>query len=281
MKLRLWVARGLDMSRLGLAVLLAVLMGTLAAAAEPPPPIRAFPLATIESLGRDMARRDAAAWVASDALQAKVRDFQNAGLIGWIVVDVGENQRVRFLRDTGKGPEAGYDFDVSPSLATTLVPIGDRTLTADELSQLAAIATARRGMEGQPVCRSGYNHVALRDPEGGGWLVWMLAPMPAVNSIPFGGHYRFSVSKDGRTLLRRDALSASCISVSTDEIPKGLKDAVVGVGHLVSGTPVETHVFLQLQSKQTVLVIAGGRMWKIDRGRITDGGEAAVPKPAS
>src|SRR5688500_3686297 len=80
-----------------------------------PAPIREFDLPTIEALGREIMRQDHAAWVASDALTARVKDLKGAGLLGWIVVDNGPGKRVRFLRDVGKGLEAGYDIDVGPA----------------------------------------------------------------------------------------------------------------------------------------------------------------------
>jgi hypothetical protein len=258
----------------------ALLLATSATAQEPRPPIRSFDLSTTEALGRAMFRQDSAAWVATDALRSKVPDFGAAHLVGWIVEDHGGDQRVRFLRDVGRGVEAGYDVDVDRALKTQVSEPTDRTLTTEEIANFAALKSAAANMNGQPVCRPGYNHVVLKDPGGDGWLVWLLAPTPKLGAMPVGGHYRFTVSPDGRTVTRRDALSASCMV--TEPAPKGTpadgKLAASFVTHVVSATPVETHVFLQIQSGLPLFVGAGARIWAINAGHITDQGPIGSPK---
>lgn len=240
------------------------------------PAIRAFPLETIESLGRAIQRQDAAAWVASDALMAKVRNPASQHLLGWIVVSLGEAQRVRFLRDAGNGLEAGYDVDVAPNGKTSLSEPDDRRLTDVEKAMWAARSTALAGLAGEATCRPGYNTVVLKDPEQAGWLVWALAPMPSANVFPVGGHYRFSISADGTRILRRDALSASCMTMDPKAAGSpGRQPAAFGVSHIVSPTPVETHVLVHLQSGMPMIIGAGGRMWGLDKGRIRDMG--AIP----
>src|SRR4051794_4830347 len=103
---------------------LSLILGLLAGAAQaqpapsaraaetPRPPIRAFDIPTIERLGLEIYRQDTAAWVATDALRAKVPDLKAAHAIGWIVEPHGADERVRFLRDAGSGPEVGWDIDV-------------------------------------------------------------------------------------------------------------------------------------------------------------------------
>jgi len=259
--------------RLTLAAGLALVMAGSGHAQAPKPPIRAFDLKTTEALGQAMYRQDSAAWVATDALQAKVRDLGAAYLRGWIVEDRGDHQLVRFLRDTGAGLEAGYDIDVTPQFKATVLEPTERVLTAAELANYAAIQTANEAIRGQPICRAGYNHIVLKDPEREGWLVWLLAPMPARDAMPLGGHYRVSVTADGKTATQRDALSASCAVVGPPpKSPPGAQPAVAFVTHIVSPTPVETHVFLQIQSRHPLFVGAGDHVWSIERGHITDAG---------
>jgi hypothetical protein len=252
-------------------------------AADSPPPIREFSIATSERLGREMARQDAAAWVATDALRPHVPDPAAAHLRGWIVEDTATGQRVRFLRDDGHGLEAGFDVDVTPELKTSVSEPADRTLTAEEKARFAAWMTAATGLRGLPVCGPNYNHIVLKDPEGDGWLVWMLSPMPEMGAMPIGGHYRFTVSADGSAIIRRDALSASCYVIPKPDTKQG-KPAAVFVTHVVSPTPVETHVFAQLQNGTPLLVGAGEHMWVVyrghieDRGLLKDLGKAPQPK---
>jgi len=264
-----------------LAAALALAVVVPARAQETPrAPIRAFDLRTIEALGAAIYRQDSAAWVASDTLMAKVRDPGGQGLVGWIVVDAAPDQKVRFLRAHEGRIEAGYDILVTPSLKTTLSEPSDRTLTPDELAMFAARQTATANLTGVPVCRPGYNVVVAKDPERPGWLVWLLAPLPAANTYAIGGHYRFTVSPDGRSVLQRDALSASCMAMNPAELnlPKGAAPAAIGLTHIVSPTPVETHVFVNLQSRMPLMVGAGGRMWMVEGGRIREGPALPAPK---
>jgi hypothetical protein len=240
-------------------------------ASPAPPTIRAFDIPTLEALGLEIYRQDTAAWVGTDALRAVVPDLKAAHLRGWIVVPHGVDERVRFLRDAGQGLEAGYDIDVDSQRHGTVSEPSDRHLTPDEIAAFTARQTAAQNLPS--VCRPGYNSVVAKDPQGDGWLVWMLAPMPALGDIPVGGHYRFTISHDGKTMVRRDALFASCIVVTPPKSqPAGFKPAEVVVSHVVSPTPVETHVFLQLQAHLPMLVLAGDRKWLIEDGHIRDAG---------
>lgn len=260
------------------AIIGGLFLATTAGAQEvTPPPIRAFPIATIEALGREIYRQDTAAWVATDAITPLMQDFSKAHVVGWIVTPNGDGERVRFLRETGQGLEAYYDIDVDAQFHTRVFQAPDPHLTADEIAAFNARQTAGRDLP--TVCRPGYNSVVAKDPEGDGWLVWMLAPTPASGTIPVGGHYRFTISRDGKTVAQRDALSASCMVMDPKQgIPKGSKPAGVFVTHIVSPTPVETHVFLQIQAKLPMFVVAAGEIWKIDGGHITDQGKVGAPK---
>jgi hypothetical protein len=255
--------------RFVLAAGLTLALAYPASAADKPPPIRAFDIPTIERLGREIYRQDRAAWLATDALMAKVTDPEGVGLKGWIVDGEGGDEKVRFLRDTGGGLEAGYDIVVGDKGAGAVVEPADRSLTADERAAFAARQTAIKNLTG--VCRQGYNSVVVRDVEGDGWLVWLLAPSPARDLMPFGGHYRFSISADGQTVNRIDALSASCLTMSAKpNAPAGSTPAMLYVTHIVSPTPVETHVFLGLMYHLPIVVGTDkDAVWIVDKGKIS------------
>ncbi|HEV2532862.1 hypothetical protein [Phenylobacterium sp.] len=262
-----------------LLMALAALLTTVLAApvlAQPAAPtqapaIREFDIATIERLGRTIYRQDSAAWRATDALQAQLKDIHGAGVKGWIVEGEGDVQRVRFLRDVGHGLEAGYDVEVGPKGETRVSEPAERSLAPEERAAFAARQTAVAHLT--QVCRAGYNSVVLKDPGGDGWLVWLLAPMVKAGEVPIGGHYRFTISADGATVVRMDALSRSCLVMTAPAPASGIKPVAIFVTHVVSPTPVETHVFLQMQAGQPMYVMAGGQVWKID------GGHIAPPRP--
>ena len=251
---------------LGFLTLTDVAHGQAPATQQPaPPPIRAFDLPTLEKLGREIYRQDTAAWVATDALLAATPEAAKE-LRGWIVEDRGRGQVVRFLRAAGQGIELGYDVAVDEKRQTSISIPADRALSTEERAEHQAVETARANLPG--VCRPGYNSVVMKDPQGDGWLVWWLAPQPAKDTLPVGGHFRFTVSKDGGTVLRRDALSVSCLTITP---PVGVdgEAAAAFASHVVSPTPVETHVFVQLESGRPLFVLAGGYSWLVDGGKIT------------
>lgn len=247
---------------------LALLLACPAHGAEPPPPIRAFELPDLQKLGVALYRQDIAAWRATDALRAKVPDLAAAGVKGWLVEVDGEAAKVRFLRDTGAGLEAGYDVEVTSKGAGAVVEPSDRSLTAEERTMFAARQTAMANLPPK-LCRAGYNSAIVKDPDGDGWLVWMLAPSPAAGAIPVGGHFRFTISADGKTVERRDALSASCLVLQLPQLPAGAQPAGLVASHVVSPTPIETHVFLSLLYRQPFYVVTGkDQVWSVSGPRI-------------
>jgi hypothetical protein len=99
--------------------------------------------------------------------------------------------------------------------------------------------------------------------------VWLLAPSVSADAVPLGGHYRFMVSQDGRTLRRTDALSASCLLMDRRPPEKDGATTMMFVTHIVSPEPVETHVFLSLLYRTPIAVGTGDKkIWMVDGGKI-------------
>ncbi|KSB88654.1 hypothetical protein AS593_19640 [Caulobacter vibrioides] len=264
--------------RPALAVSLALLLSGLAppqpaapvskAPAAPAAPIQAYDLPRIEAFGRAIYRQDIAAWLASDALAAKVADLQGVGLKGWLVQDDGKTAKVRFLRDNGAGLEVAYDVVVDGKGAGPLTEPADRKLTDEERLTFSARQAA---IAVQPkTCRAGYNTAVIRNPDGEGWIVWLLAPSPAAGAVPVGGHYRIFVAGDGKTVQRVDALSASCLLIEKPKAADG-KPALAFASHIVSPTPVETHVFISSLYKLPLAVGTSTtkEVWLVDQGKIS------------
>lgn len=253
-----------------LAAWFAIQAAPVASQAVPPPPaaIRQFDLRTTERLGRAILRHDVAAARATDALLKTRPDPGKEGVVGWVVVEKGAADQVRFLRDTGSGPEAAYDVEVPARGEPKVSTPASRALAPEERTAFAARQAAVAAVPW--ACRPRYNAVVLKDPEGEGWLVWLLAPSPAAGVVPVGGHFRFSVTSDGKTVTRRDALSNSCLAIDPRQgLPKGAQPVAMVASHVVSPTPIETHVFLQLLHRLPMFVNAGGATWRIADGRIT------------
>lgn len=251
----------------------------LAAAPEPllaqtPAPAAAttevteWPLAKIAALGTDLYRHDQAAWVATDAFLEFLGDERPADIVGWIVTGKGTDLTVRFLRRTGDDLRPGWDIKVMDGVPGPVVPASDDAVLGErEKATFRARQTASSGL-GRAPCSRTMNAVVLADPDSEDWLVWLLTPVPNARSVPIGGHIRHRVSADGLTLLSREPLSRSCLTLESSTTPDGSTTAGLFATHIVSDTPVETHVFLSLQSGLPLYVGTGEIVWRVDGASI-------------
>lgn len=242
-------------------VALAALLGALVSPAvaqqraPDPIPIEEWSTDKVAAMGEAIYRQDVAAWVSTDALMAHLAGAEPpAGMAGWIVVDEGDAQRVRYVRQDGGTLKAAFDVVVRDGRAGP-VEVVDEALSASETARFRAHETAMANI-GRLRCSQPLNPVVLDDPDSDGWLVWLLASTTEANTIPMGGHYRFRISADGSTVLRRDMLSNSCLTMPLKPGAGG-QPAALMVTQIVSQGPVETHVFLSLQHRVPIYVIVG------------------------
>lgn len=244
------------------------------ATAEKRPAIRSFDLDTLGALGREIYRHDTLAWVATDTLFAEVdqKKLAEEGGAGWVVDTSGESAMVRFVREQGDTVEASYDVVFPKDGKPHVVVPGDRSLTKDQLARFHAARTAINTLIERrlPWCGGNPNFVVLPDPDGSGFLAYVLRAKPATDAVPIGGHYRITVADDGKTVEQVDQLFASCLTLSRHAPEtKGGDIVALSVTHVVSDTPLETHVFLSLQEKLPFSVITGdGRLWTVADGAI-------------
>lgn len=252
------------------AALLAVLLPSAAVAqrAPDPVPIEEWPLAKVSQMGLAIYRQDQAAWVSTDALVAHLAGASPSGdMAGWVVVEEDGVQRVRYLRRNGEELRAAFDIVVRDGKAGP-VQVVDGPLSEREEAQARARMTAAENI-GPLRCSQQMNAVAVDDPDSEDWLVWLLTPMPDGGQVPIGGHYRFRISGDGRTVLRRDQLSNTCFFA--ERPPAGQREnAMLFYTQIVSKTPVETHVFLSIQNQMTLVIVAGDRFYSVGGARIAD-----------
>jgi len=252
---------------------------------EPPPAIREFDLETLSRLGREIYRHDQLAWAATDVVVAKVGQARMTleGCRGWVVDTSGAAPLVRFVRKSAAGGEAAYDVRFPEDADPVFEVPTDRKLTPRQSSAQAALLTAFAPFQAgkYPMCRvrGDYNFVVLDDPSGDGFLVYILRPKDNADSIPIGGHYRISVTRDGKAIKQVDRLSADCLTMTRSE-PKGQGGEAVAIAmsHAVSPTPLETHVFLSLQEDLPFYVVTkDGRSWTVEKGKI----KAQTENPAA
>lgn len=235
-------------------------------------PIRAFDIATMERLGREIYEQDQLAWKASDVVFAKRTASQRGSdgmLSGWITGSVDGKPRVRFVKAAGSGIEALYDVVFDGGAGSFSMP-SDKTLSAEDVAQYDARMLALKGAANK--CSPNYNTVALKDPAGPGWLVWALAATTDSDPILVGGHFRFTISADGKSVVSRDEMSKGCLKFSRRELGRsGGEVAGLVLNHLISLTPVETQVFTQLSYQLRIFLgTLDGLAWKLDGGRITN-----------
>lgn len=253
-----------------LAILLsALLLAGAATADDAPPPIRSFDIPTLEKLAHDMYAQDQEAWKATDVLLAAHSESElHAGKIhGWIVETVSGNDVVRFIHDGDAGPEFAYDATFTGPGAPALSTPSNRALSGEERAQYDARVLALKNAS--KLCSDVLNTVALEDPERGGWVVWaMSATRTDPNVMILGGHTRFMISADGKTILRKDALTHDCVNLPKADPSKGTPAGVM-ITQVVSLVPVETLLFATLTYHEPLLVgTLDGKAWKVDAGRI-------------
>lgn len=213
----------------------------------PPAPIEVWSFEKMEVMGRAISRQDRAAIAASDVLHRRFPEGDPPGLTGWVVTDHGETQRVRFVLDDGSGPRAAWDVTVRGNRAGPLVQPADTALSSDELAQYRARMTAARNV---PPMRCGLlNSVVIRDPESDAWLVWLLASANDAHTLPFNGNFRFRISADGQTVLRRDQLFTHCYG--HPRRPSMVQETLM----LASGVPPsEVIVYLSIENGHEIAI---------------------------
>lgn len=237
----------------------ALLVGVLPAAAQNAPdpiPIEEWTTDKVVAMGQAIYDHDVAAWVSTDALLAHLGNGPPPpGMGGWIVVEEGDALKVRFVRQDGDELRSAFDIEVRDGRAGAVKAVNE-PLSGPEKASFLARQTAIENI-GRLRCSPRLNTVVLDDPDSDGWLVWLLTSTTDANIVPVGGHYRFRISADGATVLRRDMLSNSCLNMPRTQKDAEGRPVAMAVSQIVSQGPVETHVFLSLQNRMPIYVIAG------------------------
>lgn len=259
------------------ALLAAGFLTSIAAAATAqerlpdPIPVEEWSRSRVIAMGEAIFRQDQAAAVATDALIAHLNGRQPpAGFAGWIVVDQGRAQLVRFVRMDGEVVRPAFDVSVRNGRAGPVTASETGDLSPSEQAQFRARLTAAGGI-GRLRCSPQLNAVVLDDPDSDDWLVWLLTSTNDAAVVPVGGHYRFRISPDGGSVVRRDMLSNSCLAMPLAG-PNGERPAALTVSQIVSRGPVETHVFLSLQNRLPIYVAADGKIFEVNGARIREVG---------
>jgi len=256
-----------------LACLCLGLATTVSARENPPPPrVEAWDVQKTGAIGSAIFLQDRAAARATDALLARFNGAAPEGLIGWVVIENGPDHLVRFLTGHPTAPRPAYDIVVAANgRAGDVTDATETTLPADQLARFSARMTAGTSFSASDLrCAARYNVVVLDDPDSEGWLVWLLASTTDANKVPMGGHYRFHISADGQTIIKREQLSASCLELDRRQSGRNGQPAGLVTNLVVAPQPLEIHVFLSLQNNLPIFTAAGDKIWVVQGALIRD-----------
>lgn len=225
--------------------------------------IRDFDLPTISELGEEIYRVDQIAADATDILFEQGLDLSRYPVRGWVVTEDDKGALVTFVGEFESGIRGV--FDVRPQLTddSRFKVVERRALSKEELSRFRARQTVQASAV--EICSERYNFVVLPDPQSESWLVYLLAATMEADLILAGGHYRFTVSSDGETILNTDRLSNSCLTLRKSD-----SSVIMIMSHIVSQTPIETHVFLSLLHKiDFAISTTDETLWKVSGEKIS------------
>jgi len=265
----------------GVGVVSVVAAASLAQMGQPlTPAIREFEIPVLEKLASDMYVQDQHAWKATDALLAKhpQAELLKEKVRGWLVGDRDGTEVVRFIREGANGPEAAYDvsFGGLRAAAPDVSVPQDRALTAIEKAKFAARSLAVTHIAQR--CSTTYNTIVLKDPQGEGWIVWVMAATTDPDAIMMGIHYRFTISADGSRSVSQDALARGCRAIKKTQ--NGQTASAIGMTQIVSNVPVETTLFASLQHNMVFLILtADGGQWQVAGGHIAKLGTMQQGEP--
>jgi hypothetical protein len=226
-------------------------------------PARDFDIATVHKLGRAMFDQNQRVTSAAYLMRKRTRAVDREGYTTVVVDPLDTANRVRFVRETASGPEVFYEVTFPPNRAQVGSAPSSTALTPDELAQYKARQLVLAGVKGR--CFKQYWTVALKD-ENGAWLVWAVGVKDDSDEMTMSGHMRFTISADGTSVLRREALSHDCIFMDARETPRR-RLANLMVAHLLSDRPNEGHVMLSLFVRVPVYVVTANRQtWVVQAG---------------
>lgn len=237
-----------------LATVTALALIALADPPDPKTPPTKEELAAITERGRNLAGYDAAAWHASDALQAKdikpgsvVRYIARKTDRGWIVAFGRlDEDKDRFLiayeAVQGKAPDQFGVKEFDPPKEDSVF-FGSAARAID-----VALKDFIEHFEGQ---KRPYNVAVLPAEEGQLWVYLVPAPTKP-NTWPLGGDVRYLMSSDGTKIQAKRQLHKAIIE---NEPPRDGDQQQVAGGihtHVLDETPEDTDVFHVLSRKPSV-----------------------------
>jgi nucleotide-binding universal stress UspA family protein len=226
-------------------------------------------LAQTEKRGQQIYTQDLYAAQATSLLLAHGVDPARIGTRGWITEGRQDGAVVTFVGGDPVQWQSVCVVAFSEPAEPNIILV-DRDLSETQSAMFNARQLVLDSVE-KP-CSDAYNTVVIpRDGEPG-WLAYALAATNDPNLILIGGHYRATVSADGRTVLERRSFTSNCLVLRKNpkDMPPGAEPEAYTMSHLLDDTPTEIHVFLNLlYGKPLYVVTRDDRLWYIEGGKVS------------
>jgi hypothetical protein len=225
-----------------------------------------------QRLGRMLFEHDSVGARATDAVHRRVHTLDSR-VRGWLTLRSGDTWTVPFLTDDDGAVGVLYRVQFRGSIdSSPEVQVLDSPEPVDDtvIRMFSARETAKK--QAVQFCSKTYNTVVLPATEFGqdGWLVYLLAATTDPEVMVSGGHHRFVISPDGRTVIERFQFTKACLTMPVPRVGAGEKVAGAMVTHLTSQTPTEAHVFLSLLHHVPIYVgvVEPRALWEVKGSRI-------------
>lgn len=225
--------------------------------------------------GREIARRDAASWIATDAMLAEAgKKYETLGIKGWVTIpslEVPDQYDVTFISGDLSDLRAAARYTVKDGTVSGPGPIRkskDRP-RLDEVgaSHFRAQMIAADRLQEASRCSVRMNSVIFDTADGHD--VYFLTPQTDHSLIQIGGHFRVSV-KNG-VAEQAHAFTTSCITLPVPKLEKGQSLAAAVVSDVISPVPNEIHVFksIEHQVPVAVMTVLNRKIWMVADEQIT------------
>jgi hypothetical protein len=226
------------------------------------------------AIGTQLYLLDKASAIGTDVLMARVPDFRNKNLAGYLPFREASDEDLRpkeswlvifFTRDDP--PRLAYQIRIKVEAKPdfeSFDPPKPAPPALVRMFQARQIAVAALPSHPQPL-----NPVVMPAEVLGerGIMVYLIAGTDKPDIAVFGRHYRVLVPESGGPPSYVMPLSNTILELPIKP-PKGAKPAGLMVTHPLTDWPLETHVFVSLLNRIPVYVATRVGLWEVDGHKI-------------